>query len=54
MGESGTIDRKRLLIRLRPFMYGVWGYPFSARGSQAQAISERPFCRSLVSMTGEI
>ena len=22
MGESGTIDRKRLLIRLRPFMYG--------------------------------
>ena len=22
MGESGTIDRKRLLIRPRPFMYG--------------------------------
>ena len=25
MGESGTIDRKRLLIRPRPFMYGdLW------------------------------
>jgi hypothetical protein len=22
MGESGTIDRKSLLIRIRPFMYG--------------------------------
>jgi hypothetical protein len=25
MGESGTIDRKRLLIRLHPFMYGDRG-----------------------------
>ena len=27
MGELGTTDRKRLLIRLRPFMYGVMGTP---------------------------
>ena len=27
MGESGTIDRKRFLIRLRPFMYGVRWHP---------------------------
>jgi hypothetical protein len=27
MGESGTMDRKRLLIRLRPFMYGDRGHP---------------------------
>ena len=31
MGESGTIDRKRLLIRPRPFMYGVRGYPREGR-----------------------
>ena len=29
MGESGTIDRKRILIRPRPFMYGVLGHPGS-------------------------
>ena len=30
MGQSGTIDRKRLLIRLRPFMYGGRGHSLAA------------------------
>ena len=31
MGEPGTIDGKRLLIRPRPFMYGVWGQGYRGR-----------------------
>ena len=37
MGESGTIDRKRPLIRLRPFMYGVRGHPVAYREAPGTA-----------------
>ena len=42
MSESGTIDRKRLLIRLRPFMYGDRGTA-RLRGSPLPSGFSEPF-----------
>ena len=47
MGESGTINRRRLLIRLRPFMYGGMGHLARRRGPVrpvSQCLSNRRLC----------
>ena len=43
MGGSGTIDRKRVLIRLRPFMYGDRGHPYGnwRRWAQRECRADR-------------